>query len=55
MTLIGEVEEERIYEFRKRHCGNISLKLGFSGIGTKITVVCSCCGKELDITDYDSW
>ena len=66
--ILNEKEVERWGKFDKKHrkkCGKgkndsigtscIETVFVGTGIGDIVTVRCSKCGKEKDITDYDRW
>lgn len=62
---LSEKEATDAEEFRKLHRhtntkkgaigGNISYKFTPTSIGNDISVRCSICGEEKNITDYDCW
>ena len=61
LQILSDTELEAIKFFKQRHydsCGNGSTyqyQLTGTGIGTAIKIRCPICGKEEDVTDYDSW
>lgn len=64
--LVG-VERDRAEAWKKqhekehpmKHTGAIGGRWAYAfnptGIGTIVTVRCTCCGAEKDVTDYDGW
>jgi hypothetical protein len=55
---VSDVERKSIAAFVKKHHGpalDFTLRFTATGIGTKIVVKCQGCGKEADVSDYESW
>ena len=66
---LNEEEEKRAKEFISKHSKSCEVRnsSGFpvgplfsytftpTGIGTGVSIKCSQCGEELDLTDYKSW
>lgn len=57
---LNDVEKERVDIFYKKHykkCKSNKFTLDYvgTGIGIATCVVCKVCGKEKNVTDYDSW
>ena len=52
---LNEKEQATYEEFRRKHCGSISLKFKPTPVGVAVIVQCEGCGIEQDITDYESW
>ena len=60
LQVLSDKEISQFREFKHSHyksCGtnDIYVLLSPTGIGTAITLKCSKCGKELDITDINHW
>lgn len=61
LYILSDKEKELVNEFRKEHykkCGKssrIEYILNPTEIGTGISIRCSKCGGEKDITDYGEW
>lgn len=61
LYILNDKEKELVNEFRKEHykkCGKssrIEYILNPTEIGTGISIRCSRCGCEKDITDYKEW
>lgn len=63
---INDVEQKTFNEWYDNHlktCSKkhksdsniIHLRISSSGVGNQFIAICPLCGKEKDITDYDSW
>jgi hypothetical protein len=59
--VLKDLEEFREKHFKKqcymknRKSDSYSIKIVATGIGDAISIKCRNCGKEKDVTDYDTW